>query len=380
MGSKSDEVICLQTAINNLNPQSKIEEEVLTLLNGKEVQRKSNERPDFVKKAIINDECIILGVEHFRVDRISKQNSKNPSIIQSSNMVNERRLKEFLKNKQTNPSTSETDIQELFNHLSSTVSKQLEASYNDYIQSFSYSLVKHIKNTKEYINAIEKIAKVEKGKSKFAFLIEVHSLFNRLFFNDLYGITYLQNITSFIFFSDIIKVLQIIPPEVDYIIICCGGAIYGNSIDVKVFEPSKIIEQLLQRNILIYDYYGEDFNVNAYNHFEDNIQIESVVKMKEDKRIDISLSKVSNKISITDKMLYVNHALYHVIKARNEDKNYITTPIVQYLDFVLAEFIDEWKVNPYGLFEPILKKPSNTIYDKIASNSKEFKHKYGCFR
>ena len=352
------------------------------MLNGNDVERVENERPDFVRLSqidTISGNKILLGIEHFRVDHLSKQNTKKPDKIQANNMVNEKKLIHFFeteKGKTDSKLSAEDIFKSLLNIATSQVGRQLEAQYNDYIASFEYSISNHISNASVYRENLVKVAEKNNYEIKLAFLIEIHSDFKRLFFNDDNGSRFCEKPNQFIFFDEVVRLLEKIDcNKVDYIILCFGDVIYSTPQKVLAIKAGHIREQLNKKGIKIYKYFGEDYNIAPYSHIIDNVVFKPIYFTDSAGNKKCRLSQSSEKMQKEDLKYFIENACYHALLAKNNNENFITTIRVQYVLDVQCPFITGWSINSKGLYSPIKKELSIQEQEKKKMLCKDFKKK-----
>ena len=379
MGNKTDEINCMNMAISILHCQDEFDQSVAKMLSGIDVMRKQNERPDFVRLSQ-NDtnNKIILGVEHFRVDHLSKKNAKKQNVIQATNMTNEKRLKRFIKEKSDCSDfglNNEKNVQGFLDLVAAQSGRQIEAQYNDYITAFEYSLSNHLSNAEVYKKTLTELAANDHCFAKLAFLIEIHTGFHRLFFNDETGSKFINAVDQCIFFEDIVTLLESIDSStVDYVIMCFGSVVYGDDIKVISLKTGEIRKHLYEKGIKIYKYYGEDFNIAAYNHLINNVKMHTIVSTDANGELQCRISQSSQKIQKEGMKAFIENASYYALQAQNEHKNFITTTRVQYVLDVYAPYITEWIITPKGLYGCVVNIPESER-NKVARRIEVFKQK-----
>ena len=85
---KSQELHCLQIAIEAKKQQKGESRKILEFLAGEDVYRAHEERPDFVRRISPQKEGtkgVLLGIEHFRVDHLAIK--KHPCLLYTSRCV-----------------------------------------------------------------------------------------------------------------------------------------------------------------------------------------------------------------------------------------------------------------------------------------------------
>ena len=355
MSQKDEETQCLNIIIPVLKKSKGLEKQLYYLLTGEEVERTEQERPDFVKCSIANGRKTIIGIEHFRIDHISKPSFKNESVIQAKNRQIEKSTLSFLDSKKDADEItlrSEESLSKLLNLYNQNVQSLMEASYNDYISSFEYVLKKHAKSSEIYKANIERIAREKSAEAKLAFLFEIHMSFSNLYYYDKNTFTLNTSCDQYPIFRRIIDIIESnLPKEVDFIILFFNGIYITDNYKVIALKAEKIQSQLEKRHIPIYDYFGEDYCWDSSIHLQSDVQIES------------HFSYIDNKIHITkynsicmpeeERIQYIYNACYHVIQAINAKKAFITTPIVYEILKRPEVILAKWRKNG-DLYFPLL--------------------------
>ena len=80
---KETELKCLNTAIQNCLSQKGDSRRIGMLMSDVDVERKSEERPDFIRYLAPtnkNEKGIVVGIEHFMVDHLSKEKQSKKKV------------------------------------------------------------------------------------------------------------------------------------------------------------------------------------------------------------------------------------------------------------------------------------------------------------
>lgn len=266
MGNKSDEITCLDLAVKECSKQHGFSKKIAKLLSAKDIEREFDERPDFLKcyaPENRNEKRTIIGIEHFRIDHYSKELSNNrvgsfgigyEKSLKSATDTWETKIKEF----HEIPDGALVDMGNLIKQL---LELRMQATYNTFIEAFKYTLNKHIQSIDTYYSAINKYS--EKCDKKLAFLIEVHSGFDDLFFHDRKGIHHNENTIPM--FDELVNILEKIDSrKVHYLIFCFGGIVYNENVKVLAIPTCNLRKKLIKRHIPIYHYAGHDIFLSRF--------------------------------------------------------------------------------------------------------------------
>ena len=210
MGDKSKEIECLNIAKSYCKKYLKTLKSAYMLLSGEDIERESNERPDFLKyykKNSLSQKGIVVGIEHFRVDHYSKELSDGR--VSSCGICYEKSVRELYRKWVHEVSISDEiphgaldDLQKVLEH---GLKLKTVAAYNHFIESFDYSLKKHVGKIEKFCQVIDNHCSKNDDK-KLVFLIEIHADFNNLFFYDRKGLHYKEGTIPL--FYDIIKIIK----------------------------------------------------------------------------------------------------------------------------------------------------------------------------
>ena len=210
------------------------------------------ERPDF----IIKTKTEVIGIEHMFIPLFLKKDDRKDGTctISSNSKFLESRDKKYIGSRIDKNNVSKIDVDYLVNGVDDRVSQIKKFDYNDYINSFSDILYKHISSIREYN---------DKSKyNKFGIFLELEG------FGHVTGFSYnnnrfngLQNIplTRHIFNSDLIKILKSI--GVNYLLIYIFNP-NDKNLDLCYFiDVYNFNRTVNASNLQIYDY----FNLNKIN-------------------------------------------------------------------------------------------------------------------
>ena len=221
---KNIEEKCLEQALKAGLKDRGETKRILQELVGEEIERLNTERPDFIKRHFSKSKCekdTIVGIEHFRADHLSvlKQNGD----IGSSGIVFEKDVYKLYDKWHVPVQNGEAFSEKMLEEIGQTMADQLirleRATYHSFIDSFKYSLEKHLNSVSVYRQNLMKHA-TSGERIKLAFLIEIHTEMGHLFLNDKKG-TRRNNNGNLPIFQDIVDILEKIDTKkVDFVILC----------------------------------------------------------------------------------------------------------------------------------------------------------------
>lgn len=330
MGSKSNELACLNLAISECFKQQGASKKIGLLLAGDDIKRDDNERPDFLrcyKSSRKTEKDIVIGIEHFRVDHYVKELSNQR--VGSSAIVYEKSIKKTSDNWKSQIYESEEipegALHDIGNLISQSLELSMQATYNAFIESFKYSLDKHNRSIDHYHSIINNYAG-DKEK-KFAFLIEIHSDFNKLLFHDKTGIHYGKNVIPL--FDELIKILEEVDTQkVDYFILCFGNTIYNENTKVIAVSTANLRKQFKRQHIPIYFYAGHDIHLSKFQ--TPRLDFESTSEYKKDgDNIVFHVTTKSKDIKENEKLKMVISAYKYIKLIESQKKNFATTALVE---------------------------------------------------
>lgn len=378
MGSKSDELTCLNLAISECTKQRGISKKIGLLLAGQNIERVDNERPDFLRYCKSNrkkEKDIVIGIEHFRVDHYSIELSQQR--VGSSGIVYEKKLKTVFDTWKPHIDESKQipdgALSDISNLIGQGLALRIQATYNAFIESFKYSLNKHIRSIDYYHSIIDNYAK-NKDK-KFAFLIEIHSDFCKLFFHDKNGVHYGENTVPL--FDELIRILEKVDSrKVNYLILCFGNTVYNKNPKVIAVPTVNLRNQLAKQHIPVYYYAGDDICLSGFQTPRLDLKSTSEYKRNGD-NIDFGVTIESKDIKDETKLEMVISAYKYIKAIECQKKNFATTNLVEMFYQVYDEYCAPFanmKVEDIVKFIPIITISNK---DNIELKFEKFKKDWG---
>ena len=367
LDKKNNELLCLERVIKEKESLHVESQQIINKISGNEFERKNTERPDFVRycpPASKHEKGTLIGIEHFRVDRLSLQ--KKDGRVASTGIATEKAVHKIYEQWHEEVTTSEVipegAVRDIANLVAAQMQKEEKSSYNTFFKSFEYSLNKHLESVDVYRMNLRELSE-GKYNTELALLIEIHSEFRNLFLNNQRG-TYreINNFTPI--FEDMVRLMEekVNCNKVDYIILCMGGTIYADKLKVIAIRTEDIRKQLERQNVAIYEYAGEDLIFSDFKITQRKVRNEPSYKIDGD--------KISFVIEHTDEeqneQLRLNAMFYSLKKAleyRKQGKNFVATHRTQMMLEVLGNYVEGWEQDKQRI-RPILKPNlgENIIY------------------
>lgn len=381
LDKKNNELLCLDRVIKEKETLHIESQQIIDKISGNEFGRIDTERPDFVRYCppiSKNEKGTLIGIEHFRVDRLSLQ--KKDGRVASTGIATEKAVykiyEQWHEEVKTTEAIPEGVVSDIANLVATQVQNEEKSSYNTFIKSFEYSLNKHLENVEVYRTNLQKLSE-GKYKTELALLIEIHSEFRNLFLNNQRGTYREKNFAPI--FEDMVRLMEkkVDCNKVNYIILCMGGTIFTDKIKVIAIRTEGIRKQLERQNIAIYEYAGEDL---IFTDFE---VAQRKVRNKPCYRIDGD--KISFVIEHTDEELneqFMIDAMFYSLKKaleyRKQDKNFVTTYGTQMMLDVLGNYVVGWQQNKQKnqpILKPLFRK--SLIYKMLAFEQKWYLQRDG---
>ncbi|WP_294412873.1 hypothetical protein [uncultured Ruminococcus sp.] len=272
---KENELLRLNTAIHNCISQKGESRRIGMLMSGIDVERRSTERPDFIRyiaPASKKDKGTVVGIELFKVDHISNLTKNNKyqslgTIHQKRTFSYYNRWRETILNSDKIPEKSITEMCEV---LSNHFNNAAYATIHTFYASFKQAVDIHMASITEYKRAIKIEADKRNADNKLIVLIDIHSSFQNLFFHHGKKVHYENRPVMFIL-DEFIQLLEKADNRVDYYVLSFSDTL-DTSTQTVTINAKDIRSSLKKQHIPIYHYCGADLYlpkdlafVNDYN-------------------------------------------------------------------------------------------------------------------
>lgn len=372
------ELQCFQQAVKIALKKQGETRRLMKYLDGKDVFRREEERPDIVKLCSKQQKNVLVGIEHFRVDHLSIKKKDNK--IASTGVVAEKEVESIYQKwheevmKTGNVPTEA--VEAIANGIATQMQRTETASYHTYIDAFNYSLEQHLKSVDDYRKNLLTLSD-KKYKIELAFLIEIHMEFNNLYLNDKNG-----NIKSsqgkFPIFEEIVQILEkkIDYRKINYVILIFGNTLYNEKIKVIAIRTNNIRKNLECQGEKIYEYAGDDMLLFDFQTSHRNINIISKCIFEEDK-INIGYQYTAEVLD--DKILFgfLQYAFKRAFELKKNRYNFATTVSVQMLMECLEDFIVGWNL-PNNNKREWYPKPIFTLnaFDDLEKRLNDFEKRW----
>ena len=360
------EMQCFQRAVQIALKKRGETKRILKYLNGNNVVRKEEERPDIVKlcKNDSHGQCnTIVGIEHFRVDQLSIK--KKDGRIASTGIVTEKNVRNLFNKWHDEVMRLDTVPDAAVHDIGKVVAEQIQrmevTTYDTYIHAFNYSLEQHIKSFDVYRKNLEKLAG-KRYKIELALLIEIHMEFNNLCLNDKDGTSKLSS-GQFPIFGDIVRLLEekVDKRKVDYIVLCLGDTLYNDKIKVVAFRAGNVRKNIERQGVRVYEYAGEDILMSDFQAMRRNIHITPQC-MFEDNQVNMEFEYFAEELDEKQRLEFMFYAFKKAYDLKRRGYCYATTMGVQMLMECMGDMVmgwktpkhdkETWKVEP--IFSPLM--------------------------
>ena len=337
---------------------------ILDYLNGVPVKREKDDSPDIVfqcSKGKRKAHKKIVGIEHFRVDQISKPTKhKRVSIsAESSNHISNIFEKGHSEQTQEENVSEDTKAQ-LLDQISVLVRENLYKTYDGLIDDLFYNVDKHIRRIGEYQDSLYKIA--QDGSIELAMLIEMHAHFPPIFLNSGNHISQ-GGAGKLIFFKEIADIIKkLFCNGVDYVIILFDGSGFDQFTDVFAIHHGNIEKQLKRQNQLIYTFAGpRNLGKNVFN--------ESGVNWKKNAAGDYEIITEYRNVDEKEALNSIYSALRIAYYSQKNGRPFATTRDVQCLLDAVAPYITGFKEHNGSITPLFIPETDFSVVSSSFSNS-----------
>ena len=358
LDKKNNELLCLERVIKEKESLHVESQQIINKISGNEFERKNTERPDFVRycpPASKHEKGTLIGIEHFRVDRLSLQ--KKDGRVASTGIATEKAVHKIYEQWHVEVTTSEMipegAISDIANLVAAQMQKEERSSYNTFFKSFEYSLNKHLESVDVYRMNLRELSE-GKYNTELALLIEIHSEFRNLFLNNQRG-TYREMNNFLPVFEDMVRLMEekVDCNKIDYIILCMGGTIHTDKLKVIAIRTEDIRKQLERQNIVIYEYAGEDLIFTDFNVTQRKVRNEPDYRIDGDK-ISFVIEHTDEELNEQFRLDAMFYSLKKALEYRKQGKNFVATYGIQMMLEVLGDYVVGWQQDNQRI-QPIIK-------------------------
>lgn len=375
MSNKQLEYDCIERIKNASNGFNRRKKEIVDILFSEDIVRTENERPDFLKKCIIDGEEVIVGVEHFSVDQFSKLTRKknsSTSKLQGSSFSMSKSISETFNNYQNAVWTDEkyrSAAEDLANIIANEYTNKENFTYQIFIDTFRSHLLTHLEKYEDYLRNIESVNH-ENLKVKMCYLIDFIIDFDSYFFVRNKKLRPCDDYFIPLFEEFVAELEKLYNCGVEYVILSFSNLL-KNKAKVIPLETKNIREQLKKYNILIYYYVGQDMFLNEFNRLKKNLKTTFELTDFPD-RIDVNYQYEYQPLNDSQAKQMVLFACAIAYYYKQGGLNFVIDTQVAMFLFVFYDMISGWYINddPVAVIMPRIK---HFNIDLINSREKQFK-------
>ncbi|WP_143424740.1 hypothetical protein [Gemmiger sp. An194] len=396
---KYQELHCLQIAVEAKKQQKGESRKILELLDGENVYRAHEERPDFVRRISPQKEGekgILLGIEHFRVDHLAiKKHPKKGKKTQSSRIasvapvldkkkrdVYEKWNNYLDENGMLPEEFFEEAAQDLFDLAGEHMQKVIRSNYRSLLASLQQNLETHVKSIPTYQENLRKIAQPGE-KIEIALLIDLYAEFFSLMKFDNKGIRACK-IGEVPLFSEIITLIEgiIEKSAVNYVILCLNSSITERIPKVYAFRVGDMKRQIQKRHLKLYEYLAMDLLFEAFNgrpYGIENYSFSPIVRDNASKEIKTMYSCDVSSIDGETFLAVAYYTAWRILGYEAHKKNFCASLSDMAFAHAIAPEISAWRKVPGSIWQvrPIFKVSSgNGRAERIKERMEEMKKEY----
>lgn len=399
---KDVEIQCLQRVLDSRKEQRGDSKIILNLLEGQDVERPNNERPDIVKRVPPvkkGTKGILLGIEHFRVDHLTiekctqkkdgktsgkrKLASTAPAIQSDVQSVYNKWHQCLGENNDLKEEALLNASNDIFKVVAKGVQKAYDANYNSLLESLRYNIKSHMDSVDSYYANLKMIA-TKQENIQMAFLIELHAEFLSLMVRERAGVRMCQY-GEVPLFKEIIEILEdkIDKSKIQYIILAISGTLDTGKQKVCLLRAGNILSQLKKRHEKIYSYLAMDRFSPAFTGRPIHVENISFGNLSHDKENQTVTSNYEYGVRRVDDSTYIallNYVARQILLAEKKKQYYCASPSEIGYAYAIAPEIagwrrvdrqEKWKV------EPIYKSCDfPELWKRVDKRMEDFQRKY----
>ena len=320
-------------------------------MNGEDIPRKLDERPDFLRYVPPENKHsrgTVVGIEHFLVDHVSEPRRKSKEFrLQSCTRPFQKDARSLYENYHDIVNDQGIIPDDLPNNIGSLIARHLafteQATFPLFMQSFQQGLEKHSREAVDYMHVIRKEAQKRNSDCKLFFLIEILTEFPTLFLH-ADGRMKLVSDKTFVLFEQIISLLEKTDKQVDYVVLCAGDPLFTH-VQTIAFKTQNIRAELKKRHMKSYFYCGHDVQLPVGESFVKEVKL-SIRSEQDDEKI---LFTPELECKVMDPA-YVNKFVCNALRAalyfsRNHIP-FVVNTVVEYCFEKHSTNIVGWKKSP----------------------------------
>lgn len=345
ISKKELELKCLNAAIKNCLAQKGLSKQVGKLMSGVDIERLSDERPDFLRYISPNnrkEKGVVVGIEHFMVDHISKE--KKNDKYQSMGRIHQKKVSEFYDKWHDDVQASDQPpdgvLDELSKLLCDHFNNSAYATFRTFFESFKHAVDTHMKSIDVYDKAIRDAAEKREAEHKLIILIEIHSEFRDLFFHRNGEIKFERDPITIIL-DEFIQLLESADKRIDYYVLNFSDTL-ATTVQTITINAKDIRSSLKKQHIPIYHYCGSDLYLPKNSAFVMNYKMD-INSEQNGENIDFDINPSMSMMKPEYEIKFIWNALrkaqYHL-----ENKEEVILDMREENAFeIFAPYIVSWK-------------------------------------
>lgn len=245
----------LDRAILLSKSKRKLTRDILSLMEGKTINRGKNDKPDIVKLHIdqVGDRAEIIGIEHFLVEQVTECKGKRGSIVKKKRSY----IDNILSN--NGPQAKE----KVYNVIFDIAEGANTTGIAELRGSFSLVFENHLAKIDVYRTNLQELS--DNQPIKMAFLIEIRSNADDIYLNNGRTVSRRHN-SIYPTFSWMVKELEKIDAnKLQYVILYMKNSLDNEAEDVIAIETNDIQGSLRKQGITVYDYCDDPSQLSFEN-------------------------------------------------------------------------------------------------------------------
>lgn len=382
---KQQELACMKIALDARKSQKGESKRILDLLDGEEVPRESDERPDFVRRTLPKskrDKGVLLGIEHFRVDCLSLQKKDGKVASTGAKLFNDfAKVQTAWEQLQTGQNSDE-NVQGAMNVIDARTKIESEifsTNYQTLLAAFESTLSKHIDQIPKYYENLNSCS-YEGEEIQFAFLIDLRIEYKSLVIKGKNGFKKGYRCKPPLYVN-IVQILErfIDPRKVNYVILCLNNTVGDAPSQVIAVKTKEIRKNICAQHIPLFEYLSMDRWIEPFAGRPMNMRF-SCVNTVVNRENNILENVITTKVQRVDDIFFnklMEVTAYYVSVCDRCNRNYVISPIELIFAYSIIPEVREWNEgtgNEYWMASPIyFDSNMKTVKSRVYERSKAMK-------
>ena len=369
LNKKERERLCLNKVYASISRRHGNSKRLLEGLQGLEIERADDERPDFIIK---RKDGYCLAIEHFVVDQASEELRKSPGRFTGKSIQLENKTRETYEEYREDVLSEGSRIDELGAELADimaeTLAGQRNSNYYSFLRHFEYCVDSHLQSVEDYRKSASRYGGVPLSKVKVVFLIDTRTSFENLYINKPSGKVCRCAHGELPLFEDIVSVLEGLKGRVDFVVMVEQPNLGCSNPDIAVVDCASVCKSLKSQGLRECVFAGSELAFKDGGSISSEFEVSAMSSRNEDgltMGFECSYKQVDQDAILTSGLIGAQ-AAWH---ARKDGKKYVADIPVQMIMTKFYDSIVGWR-SPNKALNETCAQPVLRGYDPVEGEAK----------